>query len=1002
MRSLFPLKPDENSGFLVWANNAVRANMATHCHAMTCGSALCAPPLAGGLHILLAMNHQWRKNQVFFLAAWLAISSSAYGDAEFRLSSDNSATEQNHPTVAVAANGRFLVAWEDLRNGNGDIYCRSFSADGVALAQEFIINDDSIGAVQAEPDLVSDWIGNGYLVWKDYRHYGYPFGPDVYFQKLDSTGPVGTSRLITAELPDSSRQSPAVGASGWGRTMVVWSDLRNQDWDIYGQGMDAAGIFAGSNRKLNDDGSTTPNHAPGTAVSANGWSVVVWYDGRSGNDDIYLQKCDSLGQPMGGNIRVNSDGGTTRQKFPAVAIGGTGTITVVWTDWRSGTYPANPDIYGQRFDAALNRLGNNFKISLDGTQAAQRDPKVAADRMGNAVVVWSDSAGGDWNVGGQVFDAAGKSVGANFVVNQIQTGRQVFPDVALDGHRMYLAWTDNRSGEYDVYGRVITYNTPGLLATPSMLELSCDRLEGDTTVAIAIENAGYGEIPFRLRTDEDWIDFSDSLGTTPDTIPVTIRPGSLAWGTHAGRITLTDLVENDSTVFVPITLSVTGPMIIPQPDSFSFRALAEVGSPANQALTIINSGSGSLNWQATTTASWLHVTPSVGSDGDSVTIGCDIASLATGNHQAYIVLTDSLAVNSPESVLVALNIAYGLAYLTARPDTIFARLAPEASAADSIQIINLGGEMSHWQPFADIPWLICDSSIGSDDDFLRYRIETGEMSPARYSDSLLVVDSAAFNNPLYVPIILDIYEPDTISVPPAIVEMGKAGQVPIWLCECRSIDSGRLTLSYDPKLLAIDSVVPTPGSLPGRLIVAGIDPVQSLFTLEISVDSEVGPREPGRYQLADVFVTANDSLADSTVFQSTGAESFYLVADDRQIYHPALNAGLIEISYPTSVEGQGEDHRPAGLLLGQNIPNPFNGATRIAFSLDRAGRVQVDVYNLLGQRIRRLVDDILPVGSHQTIWDGRDQAGRPTASGIYFYALSTSEATLVRKMVYLK
>lgn len=948
------------------------------------------------------MSYQRRIVPILFLAAWLATLTSAEGDAEFRLSSDNSATEQNRPTVAVAADGRFLVAWEDLRNGNGDIYFRSFSADGVALAQESAIGDDAIGAVQAEPDLVSDWFGYGYLVWKDYRQQGYPFGPDVYFQKLDSSGPIGTNRLITAEQPDSSRQSPAVGVSGWGRTMVVWSDLRNQNWDIYGQAMDAAGVFAGANRKLNDDVSTTPNHAPGTAVSAKGWSVVVWYDGRSGNDDIYLQKCDSLGQPMGVNFRVNSDGGTTRQKFPAVAIGGTGTITVVWTDWRSGTYPANPDIYGQRFDAALNRLGNNFKISLDGTQAAQRDPKVAADRMGNVVVVWSDSAGGDWNVVGQVFDASGKSVGANFAVNQIQAGRQVFPDVALDGHRMYLVWTDNRSGEYDVYGRVITYNNPGLTATPSLLELSCDRIEGDTVVTIAIGNAGYGEIPFRLWTDQDWIDLSDTSGTTPDTIPVTIRPGSLAWGTHAGRITLIDLVENDSTVFVPITLSVTGPMITPQPDPLSFRALAEVGSPADQALTVINSGSGSLSWQATTTASWLHVTPSVGSDGDSVTIGCDIASLATGNHQAYIVLTDSLAINSPESVLVALNIAYGLAYLTPQPDMIIARLAPETSAVDSIQIVNLGGEVSHWRAFSDIPWLICDSSGGSDDDFLRYRIETGEMSPARYSDSVRVADSAAFNSPLYIPVILDIYASDTIFVPPAIVEMGKAGQVPIWLCECRSIDSGRLTLSYDPKMLAIDSVVPTPGSLPGRLIIAGVDSVQSLFTFEISIDSESGPREPGRYRLADVFITANDSLADSTVFQSTGAESFYLVADDRQIYYPVLDAGLIEISYPTSVEGQGEDHRPAGLLLGQNIPNPFNGTTRIAFTLDRAGRVQVDVYNLLGQRIRRLIDDILPAGSHQTIWDGRDQAGRATASGIYFYALSTPEATLVRKMVYLK
>lgn len=924
------------------------------------------------------------------------------GDAEFRLSSDNSGTEQNHPTVATAAGGRFFVAWEDMRNGDGDIYVRSFSAEGVALGQEFSSSDDTVGAVQAEPDLASDWYGNGYLVWKDYRQEGYPFGPDVYYQRLDSAGLVGSNRLITAELPDSSRQSPAVGVSGWGRAMVAWSDLRNQNWDIYGQTVSANGVLVGANRKFNDDVSGTPNHEPEAAVSAEGWAVIVWYDGRSGNDDIYLQRCDSTGLPIGSNIRVNSDGGTTRQKFPAVAVGGNGVITVVWTDWRSGTYPTNPDIYGQRYDTALNRLGSNFKISLDGTQAAQRDPKVAADRMGNVVVVWSDSAGGDWNAAGQVYDATGKAIGANFVINQIQTGRQVFPDVALDGQRMYLVWTDNRNGDLDVYGRVITYNDPALTALPSRVELSRDRYDGDTVVSVVIGNAGYGEIPFHVRADQGWMVVSDSLGTTPDTVAVTIRPGSLTWGTHIGRITLTDLTDDDSTVFVPVSLVVTGPVIAARPDALDFRALVEVGSPSDQTLMLVNGGSGDLNWRAATTAAWLQATPSSGGDSCLVTVGCDISSLAVGDHQAYIVFSDSLSVNSPESVLVTLDVEFGQAYLTAQPDTISAQLVSGEATEDSVQIINLGGRVSSWRAYAAIPWLACDSIAGGDNDFMRYRLDAGALIGGRYIDSIRIEDTAAFNNPLVIPVVLDVSDPDTVFVPRATIRLGESLQLPVWLWAYHSIDSGRLAFTYDPALLSVDSVVSTCGAWSGRSVIAAVDSAKSQVALTISVDSAAGPSGPGRYQLVDVYMTANDSLADSTAFRATAAESFYLVADDRMTYHPAFDAGLIEISYPTSVDDPGEDHRPAGLLLDQNVPNPFNDATRIGFSLDRTGPVQIDVYNILGQRIRRLMDDVLSPGAYQVSWDGRDQTGRPTASGVYFCALSASGTTLVRKMVFLK
>lgn len=105
----------------------------------------------------------------------------------------------------------------------------------------------------------------------------------------------------------------------------------------------------------------------------------------------------------------------------------------------------------------------------------------------------------------------------------------------------------------------------------------------------------------------------------------------------------------------------------------------------------------------------------------------------------------------------------------------------------------------------------------------------------------------------------------------------------------------------------------------------------------------------------------------------------------------------IEISYK---DGRGVV--PEGFVLEQNYPNPFNPSTAIAFSLPGAGRVELTVFNLLGERVRVLFDDYLPAGTHSVTWDSRTESGSPAASGIYFYRLSMGSLSQTRKMLLVK
>ncbi|MBN2171270.1 MAG: PQQ-binding-like beta-propeller repeat protein [Candidatus Krumholzibacteriota bacterium] len=93
---------------------------------------------------------------------------------------------------------------------------------------------------------------------------------------------------------------------------------------------------------------------------------------------------------------------------------------------------------------------------------------------------------------------------------------------------------------------------------------------------------------------------------------------------------------------------------------------------------------------------------------------------------------------------------------------------------------------------------------------------------------------------------------------------------------------------------------------------------------------------------------------------------------------------------------------PARLRLAQNRPNPFNPSTLIGYDLPAAGMVSLRVFDTRGRQVRALVAERQAAGGHEAVWDGRDDAGRPQSSGVYFYRLEAAGATLTRRMLLLK
>ena len=128
-------------------------------------------------------------------------------------------------------------------------------------------------------------------------------------------------------------------------------------------------------------------------------------------------------------------------------------------------------------------------------------------------------------------------------------------------------------------------------------------------------------------------------------------------------------------------------------------------------------------------------------------------------------------------------------------------------------------------------------------------------------------------------------------------------------------------------------------------------------------------------------------IAGRTDSYGAGSDDFYIVK--------------LAPDNPSAVDDAGGT-RPTAFSLGANYPNPFNPGTTIEYSLNRRAHVTMEVFNILGQIVRELVDETQPAGTHQTEWDGRDDAGTPVPTGVYFYRFRADGGVQTRKMLLIK
>ncbi len=149
--------------------------------------------------------------------------------------------------------------------------------------------------------------------------------------------------------------------------------------------------------------------------------------------------------------------------------------------------------------------------------------------------------------------------------------------------------------------------------------------------------------------------------------------------------------------------------------------------------------------------------------------------------------------------------------------------------------------------------------------------------------------------------------------------------------------------------------------------------------------------------LANIWHTYSGGGAHNVIIETgsfieynSGADSAYVSKADTNVISPCFGPLLPDGDLPVTNS------------LSQNSPNPFNANTIINFGLSDPSYTSLEVFDVMGRKIKTVVSEHLHAGNHSIVWDGSNSQGSEVAAGIYFYVLKTDSYRETKKMLYLK
>ena len=270
---------------------------------------------------------------------------------EFRVHAAN-VNQQDWSNVAMSDNGNFVVTWSDNRSGNYEVYMRLFNVNGTALTGESLV---SVGAGVEDAHAV-DFAADGSFVitWQNADINN----GDIYFQRYNSSGVAQGGNTRANTYTTDVQNHPDVAVHDDGSFVITWMS-NGQDGNqngMYFQRFNASGVAQGAVTRINQ--TTTGEQYYGTVDSdASGNFVTTWMSDDGNGYGIYARRFDASGTALSNEFLVNTHI-TGDQGSPNVAVDADGDFIITWHD-SSGKDGTGLGVYAQQFDSAGMQSGSD-------------------------------------------------------------------------------------------------------------------------------------------------------------------------------------------------------------------------------------------------------------------------------------------------------------------------------------------------------------------------------------------------------------------------------------------------------------------------------------------------------------------------------------------------------------------------------------------------------------------------------------------------------------------
>lgn len=350
------------------------------------------------------------------------------GDTRLTNNNNNSFPAYNN-AKAIGSSGFVLhTVWADERDGNAEIYYKRSLNSGAGWESDVRLTN-SAGSSYFPAIHVS---GNMVLVaWSDNRDGNF----EIYFKMSEDGGNIwGADIRLTYN--SSASDYPSIAAFG-STAIIVWQDLRDNNYEIYYKRSGNSGVSWGADQRLSNNSAFSQY----PSVTISGPKVnIAWEDNRVGNREIYNCYSNDGGLTWGGENRLTNNSSSST----SVSVTSEGDIVnLTWSDQRDGNwevyykYSLNGGVSFSTEQRLTNANGNSWYPSI-------------ASYNSFIHICWQDARDGNNEIYYKISTDGGTTWSTDSRLTN-NSGASGFPSVIVSGSALHIVWNDNRDGNTEIY-----------------------------------------------------------------------------------------------------------------------------------------------------------------------------------------------------------------------------------------------------------------------------------------------------------------------------------------------------------------------------------------------------------------------------------------------------------------------------------------------------------------------------------------------------------------------